>query len=263
MLAREAITLLTWDDGGNLCLLNRHGSRQAHRPFPGQLVGACAADDGSAYAAIGPLGEVHWLAPDLTERWHKAYPTPLVAAALDPFGQYLAVCDGRGHLRIMDRKGKRVMTANCPRPLLHLAFVPTAPFLIGAADFGLVACFDLTGQCIWRAGLVAHVGSLAVSETGSTLALACFTEGIQRYDLAGKSLGRHNPGTGCRLAALTMDGQRSLVAGLGPGLLLSDANGKPVASGETELPSVALALAALGDIAYVALPDGRVQAFQL
>src|SRR5262249_36258486 len=137
-LAREKGTLLTWDGDGGLYLLDRRGERQAQRPLPGVVTAACAADDGSAYAAVGERREVWWLAPDLTPRWQRTLSHAAVAAALDPFGQYLAVADGRGRLHVLDRHGRRVLSADSPRPLHHLAFVPAAPFLVGCADFGLV-----------------------------------------------------------------------------------------------------------------------------
>ncbi len=262
-LAREAGLVLVWDAGGNLYLLNRQGERQAHRPLGFAVTAACVADDGSACAAVGPRGEICWLGPDLTVRRHDALPQPAVAAALDPFGQYLAVADNRGKLLLLDRHGRRVTSAESPRPLHHLAFVPAAPFLVGCADFGLVACFDVAGKCVWRVGLVAHAGALAVSGDGGVLAVACFTEGLQRYDLTGRSLGRWNVGEPCRLAAVTFDGAWTLTAGLGARLQLLDGKGHVNTSHELEPPCVGLALAALGESAYAALPDGRVVGLEL
>jgi hypothetical protein len=147
---------------------------------------------------------------------------------------------------------------------LHfLAFVPQAPFVIGSADYGLVACFDLRGQCSWRDGLVAHVGSLAVSGDGERVELACFTEGLQRYTLAGRNRGRQQIGEPCRLAALSFDGQQTLAAGLSSRLLLLDRKGRALATHDLGSPATALALAALGDRAAVALADGRVMGFDV
>jgi hypothetical protein len=262
-LAREKGLLLTWDEHGHLYLLNRRGERQAHRPLGFPVTRASIADDGSACAALGPRGEIAWLAPDLTIRWQKTLAYPVIACGLDPFAQYLAVTDNRGKWHVLDGHGHRVLQAECPRPLHHLAFVPAAPLLVGCADFGLVACFDFAGQCVWRVGLVAHVGSLAVNGDGSLLTLACYTEGLQRYDRAGQSLGRWNAGEPCRLAALTYDGAWTLAAGLSKRLLLLDATGQVATSHTLEQPAVDLALAALGDAAYVAHADGRLVGFEL
>ncbi len=257
-LAREKGLLLAWDERGGLYLVNRRGERQAHRPLPAAATSACAADDASAYAAVGAHGEICWLAPDLAPRWQRALSRPAVAAALDPFGQYLAVAEDGGRLHVLDRHGRRVMSTETARPLHHLAFVPAAPFLVGCADFGLVACFDLSGKCVWRVGLVAHAGSLAVSGDGGVILVACFTEGLQRYNLSGQSQGRWNVGEPCRLAALTFDGAWALATGLGHRLLLVDRKGRVHTSHELEQPAVGLALGALGETAYAALADGRV-----
>src|SRR5436853_547202 len=83
------------------------------------------------------------------------------------------VADARGTLRLFDRHGRTLWKTDNPRPFQHLAFVPEAPLLLGSADYGLIACFDQAGACVWRDGLVAHIGSLAVSGDGSQIVLAC------------------------------------------------------------------------------------------
>jgi hypothetical protein len=258
-LAREKGWLLAWDENNWLYLLNRKGERQAQRHSDGGLAAACCADDGSAYAAVGSQGEVWWFAPDLMPRWQRTVGAPAVAAALDPFGQCLAVSNANGQLHLFDRRGRVVGRGETPRPLHHIAFVPEAPRLVGAADFGLVACFDPAGRCLWREGLVAHVGSLAVSSAGR-IALACFTEGLRFYTLAGRKEGGFNLTEPCRLAAVAFDGSRFLATGLGNRLVLLDGKGNSLESTDLEAPALALALAALGDTAVVALADHRLLA---
>lgn len=258
LLAREKGWLLAWDDRHWLYLFNRSGDKQGQLRMTGDLAAACIADDGSALAAVGARGEVWWLAPDLTTRWDTSMPGPAVTAALDPFGQYLAVSDARGSLHVFDRLGRLRTKVDCPRPLRHLAFVPAAPYLVGSADFGLVACFDLAGSWVWRDGLVAHVGSLTVDAEGEHVVLACFSEGLRRYSVTQRGLGRlplHEP---CRLAAQTFDGQRILAADLSNRLLLCDGDGRSLATHELDEPAVAVALTALGEAAAVALAGGRV-----
>jgi hypothetical protein len=262
-LARESNGLLVWDQTNWLYLLSRKGERQAQIQAPGSLAAACCADDGSSYAAVSKKGEVWWLAPDLTPRWQRTVPQRAVAVALDPFGQYLAVGDSRGCLYFLDRHGRPRSQIQCPRPLHHLAFVPAAPFVVGSADYGLVACFDLDAQCVWLDGLVAHVGSLAVSGDGEQLLLACFTEGLQRYNLAGCKQGRLALGEPCRLAALAFDGRLVLAAGLSNRLHLLDRDGRLLCTHLLDKTPVALRLGALGDTAVTALSDGRIIALAI
>jgi hypothetical protein len=262
-LAREKGWLLAWDGASWLYLLNRKGERQAQRHGEtGPVVAACAADDGSAYAAVGGAGEVWWLAPDLMPRWQRSVGAPAVAAALDPFGQVLAVTEARGNLYLFNRRGRLLARAETPRPLCHLAFVPEEPRLVGAADFGLLACFDPAARCVWREGLVAHVGSLALSGAGR-IAVACFTDGLRFYTLAGKKDGGFSLREPCRLASLSYDGSRTLATGLGNHLLLLDQDGQALAATDLDGPATALALAPLGDAAAVALGDNRVVALDL
>ena len=103
-----------------------------------------------------------------------------VSAAVDPLGQYVVVSDVRGGLRMFDCYRRPLLETQSPRPFHHLAFVPAAAYLVGTADFGLVACLTLKGDWVWRDGLVIHVGSLAVTGTGDQIICACFTEALQR-----------------------------------------------------------------------------------
>ncbi len=262
-LAREKGWALAWDDHGWLYLVNGKGERQGQFHSPGPLAAACCADDGSAFAAVGLRGEVRWLGPDLMPRWQHDGSPPAVAAALDPFGRYLAVSDVRGRLRVFDREGRSVCRGQTPRPLHHLAFVPEAPLLLGCADLGLVACFDLSGQCLWRDGLVASVGSLAVSGGGDRVVLACYSEGLRFYTATGQKQGQLALAEPCRLALLTFDGRLTLVVGVGNRLLLLDRTGQTVATPTVEHPVVAAAFGPLGTTLVAALADGRVVGLDL
>ena len=55
--------------------------------------------------AVGAAGEVWWLAPDLATRRQQTLPQPQVAAALDPYGGYLAVAGACMPNRISDVLG--------------------------------------------------------------------------------------------------------------------------------------------------------------
>lgn len=263
VLAREGGRLLAWDEHHWLYLLNARGERQAQARPLGALAAACLADDGSALAVAGTRGEVGRLTPDLAPRWQRALRHPAVAVALDPFARRLAVSDARGGLSLFDGDGRPLWEARQPRPLHHLAFVPEAPFLLGAADFGLVVCLDMAGRVVWRDGLAAHCGALATSGDGDCVVLACFSDGLRRYARGGGPKGHVTTAEPCRLAALSFDGRLVLVAGRANRLLLLDIHGKVLGIHLLERPAVALALSALGERAAVALTDGGVLALDL
>src|SRR5262249_42706163 len=152
-----------------LYLLNASGERQAQVHTSFKLSTAACADDGSAYAAGGARGEVWWLLPDLRTRWERSGGQSVISLALDSFGQYLAVGDSLGTLSMFDSQGRQLFRAQSQRPLHHLTFIPGAPFLVGASDYGLVACFDFNGKLLWHDGIVAHIGSLSVSGAGEKI----------------------------------------------------------------------------------------------
>jgi hypothetical protein len=263
VLAREKGWLLAWDANHWIYLLNPKGNLQGQVQPRGQLTTVCCADDGSAFAATGSRGEVRWLGRDLTTSWEQSVAQRTVAAAMDPFGQYLAVADAASHLHLFDRRGRRVWQVAVQRPLHHLAFVPAAPFLIGSSDYGLVACVDFEGKSVWRDGLVANVGALTVSGDGAQIVLACFTEGLHRYALNGTKRERQTVPEPCRLASLAFDGQRTLIAGLSHRLHLLDAQGGTLGSYSCEQTPVAVALEALGETAIVALADGTLMGLEI
>jgi hypothetical protein len=261
--AREKGWLAVWDQQRWLYLLSAAGKRQGQVNLAESLTVAAVADDGSALAAGSKKGTVWWLEPDLSIRWQRQLTEPVLALALDPFGKLLAVADARDHVQLYDPQGEVACRWQCPRALHHLAFVPARPLLVGSSDFGLVAGFDLAGKCLWRDGLVSHVGGLASSGDGAVIALACFTDGIQRYRLDGVNLGKLKAGAACRLLAASFDCRRLLAAGLGEELTVLDGGGHVQANHKLEKPAAALAMSALGDEAYVVLEDGRIQAFQV
>jgi hypothetical protein len=262
-LAREREGLLAWDQNHWLYVLDHEGQRQGQIHFPGELVAACCADDGSAYAAVGGKGELCWLAPDLMVRWQQTLPQPALAVAMDPFGQYLAVADVKGGVHFFNCLGQAAGSLTLPRPLHHLVFVPAVPVAVGSADYGLVAAFDLKGNVLWRDGLVAHAGSLAVSGDGAQIVLACFSEGLRRYDQDGKNLGRLPGADACRLASLAFTGRFILLAGMTHRLTLLDRDGQSLAFQAADNGIVALALSALGDYAVAALANGTVVKWML
>jgi hypothetical protein len=256
-LAREPGFFLVHDVEGCLTRLDRLGQPVVRRPAPAALSAAAFADDGSSVAALGKRGQVWMMTSELGTMWERSLPRRGVAAALDPLGKQLAVADEAGGVHVFDAAGKVMWTATAARPLVHLAFIPEEPILVGSAEFGLVCAFDRTGKLLWRDGLVAHVGSLAVSGDGGRIALACFTEGLCCYSLAQPRQVRL-PKAPARLAALSYTGGTILTAGLDGLLALRDAEG--VVRDEVPLPALAVGIAveALGESALAVLASSEV-----
>jgi hypothetical protein len=262
ILARERETVLAWDGQSNLFLFNDAGTMQARRPAPAPIAAAGCAEDGSAYVVAGsqtPM--VCWLAPDLALRWQRSLPQRATAVAVEPLGRCIAVADASGALHLMDASGRTLWKATTPRPLHYLAFVPEKAALVGAADFGLVLCFGESGECLWRDGLVAHIGSLTVSGNGSDVLLACFSDGLYRYSTTGPQQQRIPLETPCHLAALSYAGDCLLTADRQQRICLRDSKGDLRDQMNLDAPAVALALGALANYALVGLSNGAVLRF--
>jgi hypothetical protein len=261
-LARERDFVLLWHERW-LDLLDRRGQRQGRRETAGAVVSACAAEDGSAYGVADSQRELVWLGPDLMPRWHKTMPQPLVALAMDALGQYVAAADQRGGVHLFNQLGQPAGSLQSPRPLHHLAFVAEQTWLVGSADYGLVGSFDVAGRWRWRDGLVVNVGGLAITGDGAQMVLACFSEGLRRYDGDGRPLPALPSRAPCRLVSQAYDGRRLLTAGLSTQVSVLDADGKMAGSHTAEQAVAAIALAALGDYAVIAHSDGTVIAMAL
>jgi hypothetical protein len=267
-MARERDWLLAWDANHWLYLFDRAGHKQGQTRHGGTLASACFADDGSAIVTVGSQrdrqGEIAWLTPDLMPRWRQPLPAAPLAVTVDAFGQYAAVSGRDGTLTIVNRLGKTTASIQTPRPLHHLEFVLAAPVLLGCADLGLVICLELDGKVRWRDGLFANAGSLTASADGSRILVACFSEGLQEYDLQGLKKERITVPEPCRWAALAGTGQFILLSGTtSQRLMLLDTEGRTLASHPMNQEIIALALSPLGDRAAVALADGTVQQHQI
>ncbi|MCI0741701.1 MAG: hypothetical protein L0Y72_21930 [Gemmataceae bacterium] len=262
-LARETGAVLSWDQDNRLFLLDANGQIQAQTVFPETLAHAAISDDGAAVVAIGSNGLVRRLNLDFTVHWEKTWPAPLLAVALDPFGHWLALATGQGEVLLADARSAAqsqfVRKISCPRPLRQLAFVPTSLLLAGCADFGLAGMFDHTGAWKWRDAPVVHLGGLSVSGDGSVLLLACFSEGVYRYDRSGRAQKRLATPKPCRLVAQSFDDSLIVASGLENELWCFDAAGSLLQTAELEQPVTALALAGLGDSLYASHAGGVVR----
>jgi hypothetical protein len=257
-LARETGMLLVWDEANWLYLVNQRGERQAQARGPAPIVAACASDDGSTLVAALGSGELWLLAPDLTPARRLPPRRPALALTLDPFGYHIALSDHRGNLLVLDRDGQILCKVPQPRPLLQLAFIPEAPFLVGCADFGLVVCLEMNGRQSWRDGLAVHCGALATSGNGEQILLACYSDGVRRYAGTDGPHGHLTTSQPCRLVTLSFDGSLALVAGRSTSVLALDSRGRVLANHMLDFPAVALAISALGDRAIVAQSNGLV-----
>jgi hypothetical protein len=256
-LAREAGWFLIRDVEDQLGRFDRQGQCEHRQRALAPLVAAVLSDDGKTAAAVGKRGQVWGMTCDLVPIWQRSIRPRPVALALDAHGKRLAVADEAGGLHLFDRTGQLMWHTSVARPLIHLAFVPEAPVLIGSAEYGLVCVFDQAGRCLWRDGLVAHVGGLAVTGDGQST-LACFTDGLNRYPWTQAKKSTQPHAGPSRLVALDYRGENVLTAGLDQELAHRQAGGETRSSLTLSSVPVALAMEALGDSAIAVLAGGEL-----
>lgn len=255
-LAREKMLVLAWDSERWLHLLNRDGEIQGRVHCSHDIVSAAISEDGSTLVAIDGQGDVHCFYPDMSPRWRTSLKKKPKTLAVEVYGQFLAVSDCDGGVHILNPQGEITQKSEHPRPLHFLRFVPTSPWLVGSADFGLVGALDFKGRWRWRDGLVVHVGAMAVSETGSHLYLAGFSDGIHVYGDQGKPHDRWALNEPVRLLDCNFAGDRVLAVGLELRLIWLDKGGKVLNRYHLREPVADLALGPLGDVVFFAHQTG-------
>jgi hypothetical protein len=261
--AREAGLVLAWDVGQRLTLWDRSGQRQAQTTLLVPPVVAAISDDGSQIAAAGPNGEIWWLDPDLKFQFDLTLKSAPLALALDPLGDYLAVSGRERRTHLFNRLGKELAAFETARPLHHLVFVPSQARILGAADYGFIGCFEASGRCLWRDSPLTHVGSLSCDGTGSTILLACFSQGLRWYDHSGKLAAQVPTETPCRRADISFDGDLVLAASESASLSLLNRQGRVLETLATPQNVAALVLGALGEMGVFGLPTGDVTAVSI
>lgn len=263
--AREAAYVLAWDANLWLSLVNRRGQLQGKAKQEAVVAAAAAAEDASAFAVATTQGHVAWLGRDLTPRWKQTLVRRPTALAIDSLGTALAVADEDGRLHLFDAAGLALgPPVPTPRPAAHLAFLPGQAVLVAAGDFGWIAAFDLRGKrWLWQDSPVVHLGDLACSGDGSTVAVACYSEGLRRYDAAGRPRPPLPTPEPARLASATYAGDSYLVGSVFGTVYGLDAEGQVRSNRRMEPAPVGLALAPRGEAAVVALADGRLMGLDL
>jgi hypothetical protein len=263
-LAREAQRLLVWTDADWLFWMNCKGERQAQIHLPNPICAAAVSEDGSAFVVAETDGRFSWRATDLHSRWDVHLKGKPTAAAVDPLGLVAAVATIQSQLLLIYSDGEVAREVTCPRPAHFLAFVPGTSTLIAAADLGWVGAFNLEiGDWIWRDAPVVSFGGLAIAGNGEPVLLACFSEGMRGYNRDGKPRQFDDPVPQCRNLALSYDASLLVTLQMDGTLHGQSLDLKPRFSHRPASPIIAMALAALGDVVWLALADRQIVALSV
>jgi len=235
-LAREAGTILVWDEGNQLYLFDRDGESQSVSRVPNKIQAGTISDDGSLIALVVDADEagLMLLDADFNVSVQRAAPSDATCMAVDPHGRYLAIGTRLNALHFVNRFGRPAGRLETMESLSHLCFVPDRALLLGAAAFGMLVGVALApggspgkldAEIVWQDRLMSNVGRLAVNGDGAMILASCFTLGVQRFDLHGRNEGSYHLGgtvsqavsdfPGRTLAASTLEGDLAVMNSAG------------------------------------------------
>ncbi|WP_437186299.1 hypothetical protein SH668x_003447 [Planctomicrobium sp. SH668] len=189
--SREAGDFYCADETGKLTVLDSAGRKVLDQQFDQPIVALSWSDDGSQGAAILGENRVVRLNQHLQVEMELKFHDVCRSVAVSPFGNHLAVGLADSKTFIYAGKKKPVATFESVRPLSFLKFCPEEPILFGAADHGLVCCFNLRGVLIWQHPNRSNVARISVCGDGHVLFIAGFLHGIQALDGDGNALGTY------------------------------------------------------------------------
>ena len=203
-LAREAATILAWDEGEQAYLLDVRGGHRSVSRIPGRISAGTISDDGTLVTLLIAGPRLLFLDADLGVIADRSAPSDPSAIAGDPHGRYVAVASRSSTTYLYTRHGRQAGRFETRQGLAHLTFIPSRPFLLGAAAFGLMVGVELrpiggstgrlSAEIEWQEAVLSNVGRLTCSGDGGMILASCYTHGLQRYDLRGHNEGAYHLG---------------------------------------------------------------------
>jgi hypothetical protein len=190
-LARESSEIFVADESKALQRLDANGELLSLTRLPGVARLLVVSDDGNWGTAVVDDGTVYRFDRGLEAIWELELSEPCLAVALSPFGHHLAAALADGQTEIFNERKRRLARFETVRPLAHLQFCSQSPILFGAAEHGLVGCYDLSGAELWQERFWSNVGDLCITGDGDLIYLAGSTHGIQTMDGDGGTVGAY------------------------------------------------------------------------
>jgi len=233
-LAREAGSVFAWDEADQLYRVDASGQFQSVARAPGKVIGAAISDDGSLVGLLGE-GAVLWLMDGDFELLHeRAVIADPISIAIDPHGRYVAVGSRMNVVQFYSRHARASGKFETKQPLSSMVFVPDKLFLVGIGAYGSIsgiglvprgATGSLDGATAWYEPLMSGVGRLATTGDGGMILIACYTHGVQRFDIEGHAEGAYHLGgsaghavpdfAGRTIAVSTLEGELAILSGAG------------------------------------------------
>jgi len=248
-LAREAGVVFAWDEADQLYRINARGEFQSVARAPGRIVAAAISDDGSVVGLLGEGSKLWVMDGDFTLLHERNSIADALSIAIDPHGRYFAVGSKLSVVQFYSTHAKLAGRLETKQPLSSLLFIPNQPFLVGIGAYGSIAGIELfakgasghlDGATVWYEALMSGVGRLATTGDGAMILVSCFTHGVQRHNLEGKSEGAYHLGGSASQAVPDFSGRLIAVATSEGELAILSATGN--VRWRTTLPHPALCL---------------------
>lgn len=257
-VAWETDETLAADDVGGLSLFDRWGTLiRMTRGYP-NIRGLAVAANGET--ALVAFNETHLALFDrsLRERWRTELYDQITAVSLDPYGRHMGVALRGRHLHIMTVGRKYVAELEMVRPIRFIRFAMTRPYLVAAAEDGLLAGIEFLGTLDWEERLFSTSGDLAINGNASLILLPSFAHGLQCFNARGRGRGTLVVEGSISRVATSFTGDVLVAATLEGNVYRLDRDGHLVWASNVGEEVAAVCLDAEGQTATIGLARGRV-----
>jgi len=256
--ARESGEVFAADSTHGLIRLDAHGELASLTRFPETIRLLAISDDGQWGCAVVEDGTLFRFDRALEIVWEFELPEPCLAIALAPFGFHVAAAMTDGQTDILNERKRRIARFETVRPLACLEFCTQTPHLYGAAEHGLVGCYEMSGAALWQERFWSNVGDLCLTGDGDLVYLAGSAHGIQTLDGDGGTLGAYVLEGTVRQVACSYEPSRLIAANVERQLFWIDSDGEVLWSADTPHDVVELGCEAFGDSAICGMSDGTI-----
>ncbi|QDT55311.1 hypothetical protein Pan44_33540 [Caulifigura coniformis] len=257
-LARETADLFVADDDRGLARIDGRGELSYLTRLPRSARMVAVSDDGQWGTAVVDYGTIYRFDRSLKFVWETELSEPCMAIAMAPFGYQTAIALSDGATEILNERKRRIAKFETVRPLASLEFCTQAPLLFGAAEHGLVGCYELNGGEVWQERFWSNVGDLATTGDGDLVYLAGSAHGVQTLDGDGASVGAYVVEGTVRRVACSYETRRVIASTIERQLFVMDSQGDVIWQAETPEDVVDIACDAFGDEVTVALTNGEI-----
>jgi len=256
--ARETGETFIADASRALSRLDGQGELASLTRLPRSARLLAVSDDGQWGAAVVEDGTVYRFDRGLEGVWEMELSEPCLAIAMSPFGNHLAAALADGQTEIFNERKRRIACFETVRPLASLQFCVQSPVLYGAAEHGLVGCYDLSGADLWQERFWSNVGDLCTTGDGDLIYLAGSTHGIQTLDGDGDNVGAYVIEGTVRQVACSYEPYRLAASSVERQFFWINSDGEVLWVADTPTDVVEIACDAFGTAAICGMEDGAV-----